>query len=85
MSKLIRSITGMTDAEFRTYETPRVTSRDQINFGGPISRNVRVNAGLVVFTEDLERERENLHKSVPKCLVQRRSAMKARIKGMFGW
>jgi hypothetical protein len=71
MDNVANRILGMTDAEILQLETPRVHSSDQVSLHGQITRNVRINAGLVVFSDDIDREREELHKN-PRAFIKRR-------------
>ena len=60
MGKLVNEITGMTDGEIREADDPRVHSKDQLHNCGLHTRNVRVNAGLTVTSDDLDKERADL-------------------------
>lgn len=70
----------MTDEELREYDFPRVHSRSQVNFNGPIPRNVRMAAGLVSFSDEIDEERRALQKDPKAFLAKRRREAEERIK-----
>ena len=60
MSELAKEILEMTDGEIRENNTPRAHSKDQLSNYGLHPRNVRVASGLVVTSDDLDKERVDL-------------------------
>jgi hypothetical protein len=80
MGNIANRILGMTDAKILELETPRVHSSDQVSLYGQTSRNVRINAGLVVFSDDIDKEREKLRKNSKRFLSKLREEAQGRIK-----
>lgn len=80
MSDLTQRLTGITDAGLLEYDFPRVHSRSQVNFNGPIPRDVRMAAGLIVFSDEIDKTRKALRKDPKGFLRRRRKEAQNRLK-----
>jgi len=66
--RIALQVTGMTPAEIRNHDFPRINSRDQIAPYDPLRvRNVRIAAGLTVTSDELDKEREALEQRESEC------------------
>lgn len=79
-SKVAFKLTGKTSDETLEEDIPSIHSSSQINFEGPLTSDMRINAGLIVSSDDLEKERAALNEN-PKGFFQRiRKSAQNRLK-----
>ena len=75
---IAHEITNYTDEQYRNYEAPRLVSRDQINDSHAVDtrQSVRISAGLVTTTGEVQAEQERLRQKMGKIIANYRAAFK---------
>lgn len=82
-SEVAFKLTGKTSDETLEEDFSSIHSSDQINFEGPPSSDMRINAGLVVSSDDLEKERAALNENPKVFFREKRRSGLTKLKDLL--